>query len=76
MRTLEENIKIKKNGIYTIRSITDRDHDWLIELHNDPVVLSNLTHPTPITKDHHLNWWKNLDRTKEVRMIFEINGTQ
>lgn len=53
--------------------ITDSDHEWLVELHNDPVVLYNLTDPTPITLESHMKWWNNLDHRKNRRFIFKID---
>ena len=58
-----------------LRSIQDDDHRWLVDLHNDPEVLRNVTHPEPITMDQHRAWW---DKTKinpaQMRMIFTVNG--
>lgn len=54
--------------------VTDTHHLWLVELHNDPLVLRNLTNPSPITLADHVRWWRSLDRTKEIRKIFVVNG--
>lgn len=51
-----------------------QDHEWLVELHNDPVVLNNITNPQPITLNSHLNWWSNLNRDREQRFIFVVDG--
>jgi RimJ/RimL family protein N-acetyltransferase len=54
---------------------TLEDHKWLISLHNDPLVLQNITNPTPITLESHLLWWNRIhDSTTEKRQIFEVNG--
>jgi RimJ/RimL family protein N-acetyltransferase len=54
--------------------VTDGDHEWLVELHNDPLVLRNLTHPTPITLEGHLAWWRGLNPSREIRQIFTVDG--
>lgn len=57
-----------------LRGVADKDHDWLIELHNDPDVLNNLTDPTRISRLQHLAWW---EKTKidpsQMRFIFTVN---
>lgn len=54
---------------------SDEDHAWLVELHNDPIVLRNLTNPEPITLENHLNWWKQIEKSsKEQRFIFTVHG--
>jgi RimJ/RimL family protein N-acetyltransferase len=57
-----------------LRSVEPGDHEWLVELHNDPEVLHNLTDPQPITMDQHMAWW---DRTcidpQQLRLIFTVN---
>lgn len=61
--------------IYSLEKVTSDDHDWLVELHNDPEVLKNLTHPDPITLKQHLEWWNRiLDDEKQLRFIFKIDG--
>jgi RimJ/RimL family protein N-acetyltransferase len=53
----------------------DDDHEFLVELHNDPQVLKNLTHPEPITMDQHLAWWSKIrDNPNQLRLIFEVAG--
>ena len=60
---------------YYLRPIEDDDHPFLVELHNDPQVLHNLTHPEPITMEQHLRWW---ERTKsdrrQLRLMFVADG--
>ena len=60
---------------YELRQVTDSDASFMVELHNDPIVLRNLTHPQPITLAHHMSWWKRTakDRRQE-RFIFTINN--
>ena len=54
---------------------SSEDHVWLVELHNDPLVLNNLTDPSPITLETHFDWWAGLrNRPSERRYIFEIDG--
>lgn len=43
-----------------LRPVEQGDHEWLVELHNDPEVLRNLTHPQPITLTDHMQWWAKL----------------
>lgn len=46
---------------------------FLVELHNDPVVLHNLTDPRPITIEHHLEWWaKIVNSSDQRRLIFTV----
>lgn len=58
-----------------LRAVEEGDHPWLVELHNDPEVLRNLTNPEPITPDQHRAWW---DRTRvdpgQLRLIFTVDG--
>lgn len=60
---------------YYLRPVEDDDHPFLVELHNDPEVLRNLTHPEPITMDQHLRWWERQksDR-RQLRLIFVADG--
>lgn len=58
-----------------LRPVHDDDHEWLVELHNDPDVLQNLTNPKPITMEHHLAWWHaTRTNTKQLRLIFTVGG--
>lgn len=55
--------------------VTDHDHEWLVELHNDPEVLRNLTHPNPIQMKDHLTWWEGIRHDpREQRWIFKVDG--
>lgn len=45
------------------------DHRWLVELHNDPLVLHNLTDPNPITMNSHMRWWNGLNEKRDARKI-------
>ena len=60
--------------MYNLRNITSEDHNWLVELHNDPLVLKNVTDPTPITLKSHMKWWKSIDGKKQIRKIFTVNN--
>lgn len=63
------------NVEYTLRSVSEHDHDWLVELHNDDLVLNNITDPKPITLLNHLRWWESIQHSKtEERLIFCKNG--
>jgi len=57
-------------SMYYLRDVEEGDHEWLVELHNDPLVLRNLTDPSPITMESHMNWWKSLNKKKNPRKIF------
>lgn len=51
------------------------DHAWLVELHNDPIVLRNLTNLRPITLRGHLDWWARVSADPtERRLLFEVDG--
>lgn len=54
--------------------VDDSDHEWLVSLHNDPVVLHNMTDPSPITIESHMRWWRSLNPDREIRKIFLVNG--
>jgi len=58
---------------YSLREVRDDDHAWLVELHNDPEVLYNLTDPRPITLESHLQWWKSLNHNSQIRKIFCVD---
>lgn len=58
---------------YTLRNVvTNDEHKWLVELHNDPDVLKNVTDPTPITFESHMNWWRSRGRNEEY-LLFCVN---
>lgn len=59
---------------YELREVTEKDHAWLVELHNDPMVLHNLNDPSPITMEHHKKWWAARNEKKDQRLIFTVNG--
>jgi RimJ/RimL family protein N-acetyltransferase len=60
-----------------LREIADSDHDFLIELHNDPAVLRNMTDPTPINPCSHYAWWDKVRHNhKMLRLIFEIHDAR
>lgn len=56
--------------MFYLRCVQEEDHEWLVELHNDPLVLKNLTDPRAITLESHMRWWNSLSENKEVRMVF------
>jgi len=59
---------------YSLREVSDHDHVWLVELHNDPEVLRNLTNPNAITLEEHLSWWnRTLRDTSQKRLIFTVD---
>lgn len=59
----------------TLREVTEEDHNWLVDLHNDPIVLRNLTNPAPITIEQHMNWWGKVKLdTSQKRKIFEVDS--
>lgn len=63
--------------IYTLRDVQNDDHEFLVNLHNDPVVLRNLTHPQPVTMEQHLHWWEKTQHDKrQVRRVFMANDSR
>lgn len=53
------------------------DHEWLCELHNDPVVLRNMNDPKPITILQHIAWWKRVESDKhDERLIFYVDDVR
>lgn len=62
---------------FCLRNINADDHEWLVELHNDPQVLVNLTHSHEITLDMHMKWWSSISKNdKEERLIFCVDGNR
>jgi RimJ/RimL family protein N-acetyltransferase len=61
---------------FSLKDVREQDHEWLVELHNDPDVLKNLTNPEPITLDSHMRWWNSLNRNKEKRHIFYVDDNR
>ena len=61
---------------YCLKDVMDEDHEWLVELHNDPLVLRNITNSQPITLDGHLEWWKSINGKKEIRKIFYVDNVR
>ena len=59
---------------FSLRPVTDVDHEWLVELHNDPLVLKNNTDPRPITIETHMSWWRSLNPDRDKRSIFCVDG--
>lgn len=58
-----------------LRAVNDNDHEFLVDLHNDPVVLHNITNPQPITLSQHLSWWKKVSHDRrQLRLIFEVDN--
>ena len=55
---------------FDLVEVRDNDHEWLVELHNDPLVLHNITNPSPITLENHIMWWKNLNTNKKPSKNF------
>lgn len=61
--------------IFRLRPVTDDDHEFLVDLHNDPQVLKNLTHSEPITMGQHLAWWNKIrSNPNQLRLVFEVAG--
>jgi len=60
---------------FQLREVNDDDHEFLVELHNDPEVLKNITTPTPVTLDSHLEWWNSIcNNPRELRLMFTVDG--
>lgn len=66
---------IRKFDNFSLRYVSDDDHCWLVELHNDQLTLRNVTNPTTIDLKSHMNWWKNKIECcqTEKRLIFCVN---
>lgn len=63
-----------KNQKLSLRDIIDEDHQWLVDLHNDPLVLRNLTHPNPIDLNQHMSWWSKIQKdASQKRQIFLVD---
>lgn len=60
---------------FYLRPVEETDHEFLVDLHNDPAVLHNLTHPSPITMEQHLRWWeKTKSDRRQLRLVFVAEG--
>lgn len=60
-----------------LRYVVAGDHPFLVELHNDPFVLRNITHPNPITMEQHVSWWKRIcEDPNQMRLVFDVGGQQ
>lgn len=60
---------------FSLRHVLDEDHEFLVELHNDPIVLMNITNPQPVTLEQHYRWWNSIkSNPKEERLLFTVNG--
>lgn len=61
--------------MHALQRVCDADHEWLYSLHNDPIVLHNITNPTPITPEGHAAWWVSITQNpKQLRLIYTVNG--
>jgi RimJ/RimL family protein N-acetyltransferase len=58
---------------FSLDIVKDQDHPWLVDLHNDPIVLHNITNPKPISLEDHMDWWRNLNTNKDKRFIFKVD---
>ena len=57
-----------------LRHVRDDDHEWLVELHNDPSVLHNMIDNRSITLEHHMAWWAGISKDpRQLRLIFTVN---
>jgi UDP-4-amino-4,6-dideoxy-N-acetyl-beta-L-altrosamine N-acetyltransferase len=60
-----------------LESVTQEDHEFMIDLHNDPTVLFNLTDPTPVSIESHLKWWNTVQNDpKSDRKIFYVDDVK
>jgi len=58
-----------------LRGVLATDHEWLVDLHNDPDVLKNLTNPEPITMSQHMTWWEaTRNNPRQLRLIFTVDN--
>jgi len=64
-------------GNMRLRHVLNDDHEFLVDLHNDPEVLYNITHPLPITLQQHYAWWEQIvEDPKQLRLIFTVDGAR
>lgn len=49
---------------------TIEDHKFLVNLHNDPLVLKNITNPKPITLADHQDWWMHIVANQHIQQRF------
>jgi RimJ/RimL family protein N-acetyltransferase len=57
-----------------LRGVAAGDHEWLVDLHNDPLVLNNVRDPRPITLQGHMAWWEGISgKSSEERLIFTVD---
>jgi len=62
---------------HVLRPVSNDDHKFLVELHNDPVVLRNITNPSEITLEQHLQWWEKISvNEKQKRLIYTVNDVR
>lgn len=59
---------------HELRLVDDRDHEFLVELHNDPLVLHNHTDPRPITLSSHMAWWSSHRQRNEEHCVFLVDN--
>lgn len=60
-----------------LREVDDDDHEWLFKLHNDPVVLHNMTHPEEISFESHMRWWDGIKTsTNQMRLVFTVDSVR
>lgn len=57
---------------FKLKNVTDDDHEWLCNLHNDPIVLRNVTDPSIITLESHMNWWNSRGSSEQYK-IFAVD---
>lgn len=61
--------------MFDLKEVSSNDHQFLVDLHNDPVVLHNLTNNEPITLEQHIKWWDRIIHSNtELRLIFTVDG--
>lgn len=54
--------------------ILDDDFKFMLDVHNDPEVLHNLTHPEPVSLKDHMAWVKRIMKDPcEMRAIFMVD---
>ncbi len=65
---------IVPDGMSFWKPTLPEDHEFLVDLHNDPLVLRNITHPEPINLNQHLAWWSRVSNDPaQLRLIFMID---
>src|SRR5437879_6111866 len=66
---------LMRGKTFCIKQITLSQLKWLLDLHNDPEVLNNLTNPEPVSWENHERWFEDtLKSPREWRLTASVDG--